>query len=32
MNIQNASSVTVANNFYQNMTVFKDQMVFYFFS
>eukprot|EP00347_Sterkiella_histriomuscorum_P017693 403348360 len=32
MQIQNPSQVTVANNYYKNVTVLKDQKVFFFFS
>jgi len=30
--IKNSSKVTVANNYYNNVTVLKDKKVFYFFS
>jgi hypothetical protein len=32
MQIKRRSPVTVANNFYSNLTIFKDKKIFYFFS
>lgn len=32
MQIQNPSKVTVANNYYKNVTILKDKKIFYFFS